>query len=151
MARVRVSKGWIAAGVVVAVMGGLLLSWQISAHRMTKDFTRELRAGRVEGLPIDLGDKVWTEQEISTVEGFTLDDSYGPQRSLERLAHTRGGYTLSPSQYSHQAVITDTSTGVRHVFGHRRVEPGGWRYVTIHPDSARRHLEQRGRGKVPGP
>jgi len=151
MARVRVTKGWIAAGVLVAIMGGILLSWQISAYRMAKDFSRQLRAGRVEGLPIDLRDKVWTKEELSTVEVLTLDDSYGPQRSLERLAHTRGGYTISPSHYSHQAVLTDTSTGIRHVFGHRRAEPGGWRYATVHPDSAQRHIEQRGQLKVPGP
>ena len=137
MAKVRVSKGWVAAWLVVAVSGGILLSWRIAAHRMAKDFTWELRAGQVEGLPIGLRDKVWTEEELSTVEVLTLDDSYGPQRSLERFAHTRGGYTISPSQYSHQAEVMDSSTGIRYIFGHRRAEPGGWRYVTIHPTPAR--------------
>ena len=108
MATVRVSKGWIAAGVLVAVTGGILLSWQISAYWKADDFRQQLRSGRVVGLPINLRNKAWTEKELSTIDVLTLDDSYGPQRSLERLAHTRGGYTISPSQYSHQAVVTDT-------------------------------------------
>ena len=129
--------------ILVAVSGGLLLYWEILAGRKEGDFAEALRNGEVRGLPIGVRDKVWTERELSEVRAMKLDSSAGPQRSLERTIHTRGGYTLSSMMYSYQATITDSDTGIKYMFGYRRREPMGWVCEGVHPDSAQKHVEQR--------
>ena len=128
---------------LVGVLGGVWAYWEFLAHRMRADFVQSLRDGRVDGLPIDLRGKTWTDRELERVRVTTLDDSSGPQRSLQRYAHTGGGYTLSSLQYAYQAALTDEDTGICHLFGYWRAGPGGWRYVMIHPESIQKHLEIR--------
>jgi hypothetical protein len=136
------NRAIIAILAVVAVMTGILAVWQMQANRMERDFVDAIRAGRVRSFPIDLRDKTWTDAELATAEVIKLDQSAGRERALVRLAHTGGGYTLSSARFSYQAVVTDTS-GIKHVFGYRRADPGGWTWETIHPDSAQQHLQQR--------
>ena len=138
MSRIRVSKGWIAIFVLIGVMGGLWLYWEIAARRMKPGFIEAMRSGAVTGLPITLLGKEWTKEEFSRVQIIRLDDSYGPQRSIERRLHTGGGFTISRSQYAYQATLTDNNTGTRYLFGYPRNGSGQWRYVTLRPDSARR-------------
>ena len=137
------NRAVVAIGSLVAVIVGLLVVWEVQANRMKADFVKALRAGRVQMSLAELRDKTWNERELATACAIKLNRRAGPQRALERLIHTRGGYTISSIQYSYQATITDLSTGIKHVFGYRRKSPGGWCWQTIHPDSAQRHIERR--------
>ena len=127
---------------LIGVIGGILLIWQVRAGQMEVDFGQSVRAGEVEGFPMELRDKQWSERELSDVQVYRLDATYGKERALERTIHTRGDFTISNQQYSYQAMMTDADTGIKHVFGYRRRKPGGWRYVTMHPDSAMIHIEK---------
>ena len=133
----------IAIGCLVAVTLGILLGWQLQASRMERDFREAIRARRLNGLPVDLREKVWTDADLSTVRVIRLDQSYGKERSLLRLMHTAGENTINERQFSYQGMITDAATGIRHVFGYRRDARGGWQYVSIHLDSIQQHIQQR--------
>jgi len=133
----------IAIGCLVAVTLGILLVWQLQASRMERDFREAIRARRLNGLPVDLREKVWTDADLSTVRVIRLDQSYGKERSLLRLMHTAGENTINERQFSYQGMITDAATGIRHVFGYRRDARGGWQYVSIHLDSIQQHIQQR--------
>jgi|GEM_PF-3880486 len=143
MADGRGANKIVVIGILVLVTGGLLLHWQILAGKKKGDFVESMRAGEVDGVPLDLRDKVWTNEELANTRVIKLDDSYGPQRSIERTIHTRGEYTISARAYSYQATVTDNDTGVKHIFGYSRREPARWRWVVVHPDSALERAEQR--------
>ena len=133
----------IAIGCLVAVTLGILLVWRVQASRMERDFREAVRAGRLDGLPVELREKVWTDADLATVRVIRLDQSYGKERALLRLMHTAGENTINERQFSYQGMITDATTGIRHVFGYRRDARGGWQYVSIHLDSIQQHIQQR--------
>ena len=133
----------IAIGCIVAVMLGILLVWRVQASRMERDFREAVRAGRLDGLPVDLREKVWTDADLATVRVIRLQRSYGRRRALVRLINAAGENTIDERQFSYQATITDAATGIRHVFGYGRDAAGGWQYVSIHPDSLQQHIQQR--------
>jgi len=143
MANGRGGNKVVVIGILVLVTGGILLHWQILAGKKKGNFVEAIRAGEVDGLPVDLRDKVWSDEELANARVIKLDDSYGPQRSIERAIHTRGEYTISSRAYSYQAIVTDTDTGIKHIFGYSRREPARWRWVTVHRDSALKRTEQR--------
>lgn len=136
------TKAVVAIGLVVLVMVGILGAWRAQANRMADDFVRAVRADKVGTIPVTLTNKTWTDAELSEVEVIKLDSATGTPRSLERRIHTGGGFTVSAQQYAYQATLTDSDTGIKHVFGYQR-RPEGWRYVTVHPDSAAAHIQQR--------
>jgi len=127
---------------LVGVSGGLLAVWKIQATHMAGNFAETVRSGQLDGLPIDLRGKTWTEEEIATVEVIKLDDSWGRERSIERSIHMRDAMA-SRAQYAYQAVMTDLDTGIRHVFGYSRRSPQRWLHVTIHRDSMEQHIQRR--------
>ena len=103
---------------LIGVIGGILLIWQVRAGQMEVDFGQSVRAGEVEGFPMELRDKQWSERELSDVQVYRLDATYGKERALERTIHTRGDFTISNQQYSYQAMMTDAYTGSKHVLGY---------------------------------
>ena len=52
---------------LIGVIGGILLIWQVRAGQMAVDFAQSVRAGEVEGFPIGLRDKQWSEKELADV------------------------------------------------------------------------------------
>jgi len=136
-------------GILVLLTAGILLRLQCLAYKKKTDFIEAMRANEVGGMPIDLRDKVWTDDELANARVFKLDDSYGPQRSIERTLHTRGQYTLSATAYAYQATVTNDDTGVKHIFGYTRRQPARWRWVTVHPDSAIERAQQRMQDQLP--
>jgi hypothetical protein len=110
---------------------------------MRSDFIQSLRNGSVGALPLELQQKVWTEQELSAAQVLRVPESYGPQRAISRGIHDRGRLVVSPQQFEYQGTIQDESTKIVHVFGFQRREPQAWRWVTIHPSSLRLHIQRR--------
>ena len=47
---------------LIGVIGGILLLWQVRAGQMAGDFAQSVRAGEVEGFPMELRDKQWSER-----------------------------------------------------------------------------------------
>ena len=125
------------------VMGGILLKWQIQAERMEVDFAGAMRRGEVERLPIELSDKVWSDAELAAAQALTLDKGTGKERALERTIHTGMSPTIPPQTYAYQATITDSETGLKYIFGYRRLGPPRWEFVMPHADSMKKQLELR--------
>ena len=134
----------------LAIVGVLVLAvlipaavWQFQGAGMRSDFGQALRSGNVGGLPVDLQGKRWSEQELAQVEVLAVPDNAGTERAISREIYERGRVLVSSHQYAYQGTITDTSTGILHVFGFHRREPRAWRWVTIHPSSHKLHIERR--------
>ena len=87
--------------------------------------------------------KQWTEEELATIEVLKVPAGSGREQSLSRAAHDRGRLVVSSQQYAYQATVTDQTTGIIHVFGYTRREPPTWQWASIHPSSAKLHIEQR--------
>ncbi len=136
-------------GLLVGIPCGLLLYWEISARRMREHFVKALQAGEVDGLLLELRGKTWTAGDLASVEVIRLDSSYGKERALVRLAHEGGEAAVSRSQFSYQATITNTETGVKYVFGYPRSGSRKWRCQGLHPDTAERDRELLRRGEDP--
>jgi hypothetical protein len=117
--------------------------WETQAYRARGEFRRVVQRGAVEALPPDLRDKTWSREELSGARVVKVARGYGKERAIGRLIHTRGDYTIPSATYAYQATLTDSATGIRHVFGRLRGKPGAWRHVGIHPDSARLHIQRR--------
>ncbi|MCP4646086.1 MAG: hypothetical protein GY851_36920 [bacterium] len=130
-------------GILVAIMGGTLLLWRLQGGRMAGDFVDAMRAGRVEALQVELRDKVWSEEELAATRVLKLPSGTGRERALTRSMHAAGEYTISRQMYAYQATVTDSDTGIKHLFGYRRRGPSGWCWVGIHPDSAELHIRRR--------
>ncbi len=133
---------FIAIGCLIAFSVAILAVWQMQAGRMRRDFREAAAAGRLNSLPIGLRDRIWSPADLATAEVIHLDPQHGTQRASLSLLHTRGTAVISEDRYSYQATVTDTTTGIRHVFGYRRNPPGAWEYITVHPDSARQYIQQ---------
>lgn len=118
--------------------------WKVFAIRMEEDFRRALTDSRVDSLPPDLLGKTWSAQELATVDCVKVMRSTGRHGALSRLILTFGQDYVSGRYYAYQAMITDSSTGKRHVFGYTRSAPRHWRWETVTPESMLRHLEQNG-------
>ena len=117
--------------------------WYFQAAPMRSHFVQALRAGDIGGIPVDLQAKIWSEQELTEVEVLAVPQGAGSERAMSRVAYTRGRVLLSSQHYAYQGTISDSSTGIRHVFGLPRREPRVWRWITIHPSSAELHIQRR--------
>ena len=133
--------------VIVLLLGGSFVGvlgvWEAQAYSMKREFIRVMLGDRVENTPPLMRDKVWTEAELGGARVVRVPRSAGMEQALVRAVHVRGSGIVTDARYSFQAAVTDSSTGIRHVYGRLRNRPGVWVYDTIHPDSAIRHIEQR--------
>jgi hypothetical protein len=144
-------QNWITIDRKLLLVGAILVLacltpvviWQFQGTGMRSDFIQSLRNGGVRALPLELQQKVWTEQELSQAEVLRVPESYGTQRAISRGIHDRGRLVVSSHQFEYQGTIQDDSTKIVHVFGLQRREPRTWRWVTIHPSSLRLHIERR--------
>ncbi|HUW62485.1 MAG TPA: hypothetical protein VMZ06_15880 [Candidatus Bathyarchaeia archaeon] len=132
---------------IVLLLGGsfagVLGVWEAQAYSMKREFTRVMLGAGVENTPLLMQDKVWTERELRGVRVVRVPRSYGKEQALIRAAHKRGSGIITNERYSYQAVLTDSATGIKHVYGRLRNRPGVWVYDTIHPDSAVVYIDQR--------
>lgn len=130
---------------IVAVVLVPLAIWQVQSLQMRTEFIREMKAGRVTQFPPYLADKVWTDRDLATANVRKVVRSYGRERALSTAAYNLGQHTLPSTAYSYQAAITDTSTGMKYVFGRSRRQPGQWTWAGIHPDSHEQWIQERAR------
>jgi len=130
--------------VVLAIPLASAAIWKVFAMRMEGDFQRALTGGRVDGLPPDLLGKIWSAQELATIDVVKVIRSTGRHRALSRLIHTFGQVYVSERYFAYQAMITDSSTGKRHIFGYTRSSPQRWRWEAVTPESMLLYLEQNG-------
>jgi hypothetical protein len=130
---------------VLVVLGLALLVpvaiWSFEGSRMRGDFIRVLRSGSVD-LPLELRDKSWTERELAGVEVLRVAGGSGKEQAVSRTIHDRGRVVVSSHQYGYQGTIKDDATGIVHVFGYSRSGSPGWRWVSIHPSSAKLHIDR---------
>lgn len=133
----------IVIGVIVLIPVGLLVLWQVQGARLELDFVQALREGKVGTLHRDLQQKVWNDKELAEVEVIRVPEGAGKERALERHLQTAGRVFIPAHQYSYQAIISDSNTGIIHVFGYQRSEPQGWRWVTFHPSSMQQQMKRR--------
>lgn len=128
---------------LVGSFAGVLGVWEAQAYSMKREFMRVMLGAGVENAPPLIRDKVWTAGELGGARVVRVPRSAGVEQALIREAHVRGSGIITNPRYSFQAAVTDSATGIRHVYGRLRDRPGVWVYDTIHPDSALRYIEQR--------
>lgn len=133
---------WIWIIISIALIFVVALYWRIQGASRVDDFVDAMRNGEVQISQVHLRDKVWTDEELATVEVLRLPDSFSKEQSLSRAVHLGSGYTISRHMYSYQATMTDLETGNVHLFGFPRNGPQVWRWESIHPDSMRENLER---------
>jgi hypothetical protein len=136
-------RTWAIVLLVVGSVVGLLGVWEAQAYSMKREFMRFMLGEGVENPPVLIQGKVWTEAELRRARVVRVPRSHGKSQALIRLLHIRDSGLPTNPRYSFQAVVADSSTGIKHVYGRLRDQPGVWRYDTIHPDSAALYIEQR--------
>lgn len=141
-------KVLLALVILALIFGPIVLYWHGQAVRMQGDFRKALQESRVNSMPPTLQNKVWTEEELRTVEVLTLVRRSGRRRGAAlRLLYTRGEVVISENDFDFQAKITDLETGIRYVFGYRR-GGGGWVWASVAPESLQVYID-RYAGKPP--
>jgi hypothetical protein len=143
MVAIDIDRRFVIIGILVVVILAPAIFWSMQARGVKPEFVQALRENKVTGLPINLQGKTWSEAELASVYVRKVPRGAGQEQSIPRAIHTRGDYTLSSSRYTYQGTINDGATGVKHVFGRLRRQPGTWRYEGIHPDSAEKHIQRR--------
>lgn len=132
--------------IIVLVLGGSFLFvwglWGAQAYEMKREFIRVMLGDGAESTPPLLQNKVWTESELRDARVIRVPRSAGKQQALVREAHLRGAGIIPSRRYSFQAIVTDSDTGIKHVYGRLRAR-GTWVYDTVHPDSAVQYIQQR--------
>ncbi len=142
----RLSKKNIVLAVLLLIaIGALPAYWTIRAEVVRPEFVEALRSGKVEAIPLPHQAIVWSDADLATVQVTRLEDSFGRERALSRLAYERGQYTISAQQYDFQATATDLETSLQFVSGRRRSGPGAgtWVWTGIHPNSMMQWIEMR--------
>jgi hypothetical protein len=128
---------------LVGSFAGVLGVWEAQAYSMKREFIRVMLGAGDENAPPLIRDKVWTEGELRGARVVRVPRGYGKEQALIRAAHERRSGIVTNERYSYQAAVTDSATGIRHVYGRLRDRPGVWVYDTIHPESAGAYIEQR--------
>ena len=129
--------------IVALVTIAILIVWSIQAGAMRRNFTDSIRNGDILYVPPNLAGKKWTDDEIKSARVYKLDDATNIERAGMQNLHSGSEYTISPFDYSYEAIITDESTGIAHIFGYRRIGQTGWIWATIHPDSTEEWIRLR--------
>ncbi|MFC1736174.1 hypothetical protein ACFL1X_08655 [Candidatus Hydrogenedentota bacterium] len=118
-----------------------LISGKIKEVGKDEELAEVLRNGEIQNLHRDLQGKVWTEEELAAIEVTALAaDSMRPGGIAQTVQNRNA--MIPGSQYAFEAVITDSATGKKHVFGKSRKGPGRWTWITIHIDSTREMVEK---------
>jgi len=141
--RILLDRRVIVVIIIIGIHLIVIAAWHVQAMTMRNDFRRALTEGRVTGLPMALLGKTWSTEELATVDVLKLvSSSYVYAIEVALYAGKRD--VVGGNRYSYQAMITDLSTGKRHVFGYWRGEPHRWMWETFDdPGQMQRLLEQR--------
>ena len=134
---------WVIVLLLVGSLFGVVGVWEVQAYSMKREFIRVMLGKGAENTPILMQDKVWTEKELRGARVVRVSRSHGKEQALVRLVHERGSGIITQDRYSYQAAVTDSETGIKHVYGRPRNRPGVWVYDMLHPSSASRYIEQR--------
>ncbi len=133
--------------VIVLLLGGSFLAvlgvWEAQAYAMKREFIRVMLKDGAENEPVLLQDKVWTERELRGARVVRVSRSYGKEQALLRTVHELGSGIVTSDRYSYEAAVTDSATGIKHVYGRPRNRPGVWVYYMLSPDTAVKYIEQR--------
>jgi len=128
---------------LVGSFAGVLGVWEVQAYSMKREFIRVMLGEGVENAPPLMREKVWTESELRGARVVRVPRSAGMEQALVRAVHVRGSGIVTDPRYGFQAAVTDSATGIRHVYGRLRDRPGVWVYDSIHPDSTTIYIQQR--------
>jgi len=132
--------------IIALVLGGSFLFvwglWGAQAYEMKREFMRVMLGEGVEHAPLLLENKRWTESELRAARVIRVPRSAGKEQALVRRAHIRDAGIIPNRRYSFEAIVTDSATGIKHVYGRLRSR-GVWVYDNVHPDSAELYIQQR--------
>ncbi len=143
MANKKPLAAFAAIGLAFAVSFAVWAMWQVQGTSMRGDFVRALQSGKATQFNLELRDKTWSEEELSTADVIKVPTSAGKEQSLIRAVHSQGRVFLSGHEYLFQGSVRDSDTGLVHLFGFQRRDPQHWRWARYHPDSQGQHLDRR--------
>ncbi len=131
--------------IIVLLMGGSFLAvlavWETQAYFMKREFIRVMLKEGAQQEPLLLQDKVWTERELRGARVVKVSRSYGKEQAILRTVHEWD--MLTNDRFSYMAAVTDSATGIQHLYGRPRNRPGVWQYYMLHPDTAGKYIKQR--------
>lgn len=130
---------------IVLVIAGPIAFWNLQALDKRNEFVAALRAGQVTQFPPYLQDKQWSERDLATAKAKKLLQFRYHRGAISEVVYTLGERTLPATQYSYQAALVDTATGMKYLFGRTRGEPARWMWAGIHADSHDQWIQQRAR------